>query len=286
MIFDLIHAHFAWTSGYVGHKLKDIYNVPFVLTAHGYDIYRLPFQDPFYFKNIQAIINSANINITVGEKILENYNRMYIDSKSIEVIPNGFSKKDFSVKDALICREALQLPKDKTILLSIGSLEKVKGQDYLIDAFNIVQKSKEDIICVIIGDGSQALNLKKKIKKLNLKKKILLVGYKKHSELSKWINACDILVVPSLNESFGVVQIEAMACEKPIVATINGGSEQLISEGKNGLLCPRKNPPALAEKILLALEYTWNKKLISEYSKQYTWENVCKKIMRQHLKVL
>jgi teichuronic acid biosynthesis glycosyltransferase TuaC len=69
-----------------------------------------------------------------------------------------------------------------------------------------------------------------------------------------WWRVMYMFVLPSLSESFGVVQLEAMACRKPVVATYNGGSEEIITSEEYGLLCQPANPKELAEKILLALD--------------------------------
>jgi glycosyltransferase involved in cell wall biosynthesis len=100
-----------------------------------------------------------------------------------------------------------------------------------------------------------------------------------HDEIPIWMNACDLFVLPSLRESFGVVQIEAMACGKPVVATYNGGSEEIITSEDYGLLCEPANPDKLAEKILIALDKEWGCDKIGEYAEQFTWETITKEIV-------
>jgi glycosyltransferase involved in cell wall biosynthesis len=109
-----------------------------------------------------------------------------------------------------------------------------------------------------------------------LKDYIELVGGKPHDEIPIWMNACDLFVLPSLRESFGVVQIEAMACGKPVVATYNGGSEEIITSEDYGFLCEPANPKALAEKILTALDKEWDREKILEYAERFTWDNIVK----------
>ena len=94
------------------------------------------------------------------------------------------------------------------------------------------------------------------------------------------MNACDLFVLPSLRESFGIVQIEAMACGKPIVATRNGGSEEIVISDEFGLLAEPANPDDLAEKILMALNRKWDPEMISRYAEQFTWENIVEDIVR------
>ena len=92
------------------------------------------------------------------------------------------------------------------------------------------------------------------------------------------MNACDIFVHPSLAESFGIVQIEAMACGKPVVATRNGGSESIITSDKYGLLCEPANPQDLSEKIIEGLSKRWDNNAIYSYaSSNYRWDLVAQK---------
>jgi len=106
-----------------------------------------------------------------------------------------------------------------------------------------------------------------------------------HNEILIWMNVCDVFVLPSLRESFGVVQIEAMACGRPVVATYNGGSEEVITSDDYGLLCEPANPGELAEKILIALDKEWDCEKIQKYAEQFTWENIVEGIMDVYKKV-
>ncbi len=76
------------------------------------------------------------------------------------------------------------------------------------------------------------------------------------------MNACDLFVLPSISESFGVVQIEALACGKPVVATRNGGSEEVITSDDYGLLVDPANPNELREKIIEAPDKDWDREKI------------------------
>jgi glycosyltransferase involved in cell wall biosynthesis len=99
------------------------------------------------------------------------------------------------------------------------------------------------------------------------------------------MNACDVFVLPSLRESFGVVQIEAMGCGKPVVSTYNGGSEEIIASEEYGLLCEPGNSNQLAANILSALNTPWDAKRIKEYSTRFTWNAVSKEIMKAYSRI-
>jgi len=97
--------------------------------------------------------------------------------------------------------------------------------------------------------------------------------------MNLWMNACDLFVLPSLRESFGVVQIEAMACGKPVVATWNGGSEEVIISDEHGLLVEPANPDDLAEKILVALNREWDRETILTYAEGFSLEAISSEIV-------
>ena len=275
--FNIIHTHFAWPQGYAGARLKEDYGNPFVVTGHGYDVYSLPFKDDEWRNKIEYVLNTADHIITVSQSNLKCIQKLDV-STPVTVIPNGFRSDLFYPRDSLECRKALNLPQDKKIILTVGNLEPVKGQRYLVEAVQRIIRERKNILCVIVGAGKVRTALERQIRSLGLEDYILLAGGKPHDEIPLWMNACDLFVLPSLRESFGVVQIEAMACGKPVVATRNGGSEEVVISDKYGLLVEPVDPDGLAEKILVALDREWDREAILAYAERFTWENIVKEI--------
>ncbi|WP_148883188.1 glycosyltransferase family 4 protein [Thermococcus aciditolerans] len=281
--FDLIHAHFTWPSGYAGVKLKEKYNVPLIITTHGLHVTRLE-----TLKKRSAICtwNSADAIINVSRKCVELLMSLGIPMSRLYYIPNGVDLGKFYPMDSSVVRKMLGIPIDKKIIVSVGNLVEKKGYIYLINAAKIMRETEKDFAVYIIGGGPLYNYLQNEIRKLGLQKHVKLIGPKPHHEIPLWMNAADVFVLPSLVENFGVVNIEAMACGKPVVSTYNGGSEEIIVSEDYGLLCPPKNPECLAEKILIALEKEWDHERIRNYAKQFTWELVVKQILDVYDKVL
>jgi len=281
--FDLIHAHFTWPSGYAGVKLKEKYNVPLVITTHGLHITRL---ENLKKRNALYVWNSADAIINVSSKCVELLENLGISKSKMYHIPNGVDLEKFYPMDVSTIRNQIGIPTNKKVIVSVGNLVKKKGYVYLIKAAKELRNIKKDFVIYIIGDGPLRSFLQSEIQKLGLQEYIKLVGPKPHDEIPLWMNAADVFVLPSLVENFGVVNIEAMACGKPVVSTYNGGSEEIITSEDYGLLCPPADPECLAEKILIALEKEWDREKIKKYAEQFTWENVVKQILVVYNKIL
>ncbi len=276
--FDLIHAHFTWPSGYAGAKLSKKFSAPLIITAHGYDVYSLPFKNNAWFERIKFSLDSADHVITVGRSNYEILvNKLRIQENKISIIPNGFDSSKFKPIDKISARKTLGLPLDNMIMLNVANLVPVKGHRYLIEAMKYIIKVRDDTMLVIVGDGPLKKELENQIKKLGLDGYIKLVGAKPHEEISLWMNAADLFVLPSLSEGNPTVMFEALGVGLSFVGTAVGGVPEIITSEDYGLLCPPADPECLAEKILIALEKDWDREKIRKYAKQFTWEEIARK---------
>ena len=213
--------------------------------------------------------------------------RICSDCDYVCPVPNGFDKGKFHPIPKDECRDALNLPKDKKILVTIGCLEDYKGHSYLIKSVQETLEKRKDTITYVIGTGSLKNYLTNLINEYGLEKYVILAGGNKPlNEIPLWINACDIFVLPSLAEGNPTVMFEAMGCGKPFVGTKVGGIPEIITSEEYGLLCESGNPKELAGKILIALEKEWDHEKIIKYAEDFTWGNLAKKIADIYEKVL
>jgi glycosyltransferase involved in cell wall biosynthesis len=282
--FDLIHTHFTWPSGYVGAKLKEKYHVPFIVTAHGYDIYDLPFKDNYWRSKIEYVLNSADAIITVSNSNHKHIERLNVKTP-VTVIPNGYKEDLFYPRDPSKCKKILNLPTERKLILSVGNLEKVKGHKYLIEAMSLVINEKKDVLCLILGGGKLESVLKRQIISAKLQDYVKLVSARSHREIPLWINACDLFVLPSLNEGNPTVMFECLGCGKPFIGTKVGGIPEIIISDNYGLLCEPANPEELAEKILSGLDYDWDPDRIKAYSSKFSWSAVSEEIYKIYSQV-
>lgn len=142
----------------------------------------------------------------------------------------------------------------KIRFVATGSLIYRKGFDLLAKAFGTLHLPKDKWELTIIGEGTERANLQKQIETAGFSNNIHLVGSKNKIEIVKILNESDVFVLPSRNETFGVVYIEAMACGLPVIATPCGGPEEFVNE-KNGLLVPVDDVEALAKAIQYMYEH-------------------------------
>jgi len=282
--FDIIHSHFTWSAGYAGARLKDETGIPFVVTAHGQDIYSLPFKNEFWREKISYVLNTADHIITVSDSNKSCIEKLDITTP-VKVIPNGFPSKLFFPRDQQQCRLNLNLPLNKKIILTAGNFIPVKGQKNLIFAMDEILKTRDDVLCVIIGSGFLEPNLKREVTRLNLQSKVIFPGRQSHQEIAVWINASDIFVLPSLNEGNPTVMFEALGCGKPFVGTKVGGVPEIISSDDYGLLVKPADVGDLIDKIMMALDWEWDRDAILLYARRFTWENISEEIINIYSKV-
>ncbi|HPD75532.1 MAG TPA: glycosyltransferase [Methanoregulaceae archaeon] len=282
--FDLIHAHFTYPSSCIGIQLKEEFPVPLVATLHE-DSAWLAEEIALHDPRIERAWREADTLIRVNSSdlpLLQRYNPRVV------AVPNGFAS-GFRPLDKSKCRRELGLPPDPVILFTFGDLLERKGFQYLIDAIKILPEQnvpQKDIRCYISGKGPYRKTLQDRVDRLSLGDKVTILPYIRTEDLPLWINSADLFVFPSLQESFGIVQIEALACGKPVIAARNVGSIEVIQTDDVGILCEPADAAALAGAIRRGLEKPWDAGKILAYARQYSWDNVVRRILEVYAKVL
>lgn len=275
--FDLIHCHFTYSSGYVGMKLKEKFQVPLLITAHGFDIYDLPFRDTFWQERIRVILEKADRIITVSQKNRDCMDKLKIKTP-VNLITNGFQPDLFFPLDTQKARNKLNLANDRKILVTVGNLIEIKGHKFLIEVIKNILPSYGNLLCFIIGSGGLKKFLKNRIKDLKLEQNVILLGEKDHAEINDWINCGDIFVLPSLNEGNPTVLFECLGCGKPFVGSRVGGVPEIIDDEKLGLLFAPGDIKDMEKVLQQALKTDWDREYISRKSKQFTWNELAQKI--------
>ncbi|MBC7695241.1 MAG: glycosyltransferase [Burkholderiales bacterium] len=267
---DILHAHYATSYGLIG-ALSRFH--PYVISAWGTDVMKFP-QKNFINKTILKYNLRKADAICATSNTIKDFLKPVTD-KPIHVIPFGVDVNEFSKK------EVKSLFDQNTFVIgSIKPLEKLYNTDVLIKAFASLKKKHSDksLKLVIIGEGSQMEELKKLSSKLNVQSDVTFTGRIKFSEVSNYFNMLDVLANISDYESFGVSVIEAMACEKPVVATNTGGLKEIIENSNFGSLVEVGSVEQTAseiEKYLLdeTLKQKIGKAARVKVVQKYNWED-------------
>ena len=163
----------------------------------------------------------------------------------------------------------------KTILLSVGRLEEQKDHLTLIKSFQILKKTRPEIILFILGVGNLKSKLENYILENNLQHNVFLPGF--DSNPYKWIAHCDVFVLSSISEGFGNVLVEAMALGKTIVSTnCPSGPSEILQEGELGYLCPVKDPAEMSRLIEHAVRFPINSNILKDASYRYRISEIVK----------
>jgi len=283
--FDLIHAHFTLPSAHCADILREKYHVPYVITANedsGWLQEEIDLADP----RIENAWVHADRIMTINRREIPKLIQYNVRTISV---PYGFIQK-YSPLDMHACRNVLNVPQDVKILFTFGILQKRKGLEYLIEAMEIIQRTRDDVQCYIGGkaeyERSYETFIRKRVTELNLEDRVHFLGFMHGPDIPTWINACDLFVLPSLEEGFGIAQIEALACGKPVIATKNSGSMEILTDTDVGILCERADSADFARGILHGLSRSWDPEKIAKFSGKYRGDNVAQIIHSIYQEVL
>jgi len=259
---DIIHSHFAYQEGFVGYLSKNLLKrKKLVVTLHGNDILTEPSVkygirlDKRYDIIVRKVLEIADAIIVASKAVFNEVTKLCNKcADKTYLIPSGVDINKFnpSVK-ALAIRDKLHI-EDKFVVFTSRHHRPVYGIEYLIKAIPLVLREKKDVVFIIGGDGPLKSYHEELALRLGVKDKVIFTGYIPYTEIPLYYAASDIVVVPSLQEAWGLVATEAMACGKPVIASRVGGLPDQIIDGFNGFLVPPRNPRAIADRILYLLE--------------------------------
>jgi glycosyltransferase involved in cell wall biosynthesis len=217
-----------------------IKSIGFILDhIYQYFIYGLPL-----IRLSDAVISTSNEQAVIIKKIF------FINEAKIFKVFNGIDPTPFSPRKNEIIRQKHNIAPGENLLLSIARLEKDKGIQNIIYAFPEILKIFPDTKLMIVGDGSYAPELRKRVKKLNLENNVIFTGMLSFESLPDYFNACDLFVNPTIRQNgYDLTILEAMACEKPVVVSNIGSVPTVIEDGVDGLLVPTGDIKKLAEAV-------------------------------------
>jgi len=236
--FDLIHANFASPDGIAAAMLSKHMQVPLVITEHQASLASL-LNIGYLKKQILFAYRQASKVICVSAHTKRTILNSCPNLTNLEVIPNGVDFTRFQL------RTKQSMPQK---LIYIGYLVPHKGVQVLLHALALLNETGISPDLSIVGSGVYLAELKKLCDELALNKQVSFLGEKNAQQVAELLAEHDAMVHPSFIESFGIVLVEALASGIPVVSTLNGGAEGIITP-EIGILVPTNNVPALANGI-------------------------------------
>jgi teichuronic acid biosynthesis glycosyltransferase TuaC len=286
--FDLIHSHEILPDSIAGILVKRRYKKPLVITLHGQDITMRPFKNKRCKAVISGALKQADQRIFVSQRLLRVAKESHevADNRNC-VIGNGISLSEMDRENIYSHSKE---PKRKNIL-SVSCLIPLKGIDYNILAISRIVTKGYDVAYTVIGDGPEMHSLKELVKKLNLEGHVEFLGEIPHQQVLEYMRNCDIFSLPSWNEGFGIVYIEAMACSKPVIACQDQGISDVIDHRQTGMLAKAKDVDSLALAMEYLLQNPSEAKIVGEQAQklvetQYTWDENAKKTINVYKKTI
>jgi glycosyltransferase involved in cell wall biosynthesis len=238
---------------------KKIFGYNYIVFTHGIDVWNI--------KNnlkIKALKN-ANLAVSVSQYTAEKLKKQIPSlNNKIYFLPNTVDGEKFYSKEKtrnLFLK--YNLSADNKIILTVARLsanEKYKGYDKVIEALPLVLKEIPDTKYILVGTGDDLDRIKKLIEDLNLKEYVILAG--RVEEITDYYNFCDIFVMPSKGEGFGIVFLEALACGKPVIAGNQDGSRDAILDGELGILVDPDNIEEIAQAVVNVFKKKTSPKLL------------------------
>ncbi len=248
---DILHVHYAIPhsiSAYLAKKMLTDRVVPFVTTLHGTDI-TLVGNDRSYLPITRFGIEQSDAVTAVSEYLRRRTIEEFQVQRPVTVVPNFV---DCDVYDRATDKGLRRkfANDDEGILIHISNFRPVKRVEDVIAIFAEVRK-KAKARLLMVGDGPERPKAEWLANTHGIAKDVLFVG--KQNEMNRLLSVSDILLLPSELESFGLVALEAMACEVPVIATQVGGIPEVVSHGVDGFLYRVGDVSSMAEGCLAIL---------------------------------
>ena len=232
---DIIHGHYLFPAGAAAVEVGREYGIKTYITAHGSDMFEVYKKQPLMRSTIKKVLKGADVVLAVsnalrheiiatGVKGISDKTRLSWNSVDINKFSDG--RNDYFKREYQLY--------DKPIVLFVGNLIKRKNVDSLLEAKKI---SSTDYYLVVVGDGPLFKKLKKKVNEENIRD-VIFTGSR--DDVENIIPSCDVLILPSYSESFGLVLIEALACGKPVIGSDVGGITEIITKHVGLLVNPNK----------------------------------------------
>jgi N-acetyl-alpha-D-glucosaminyl L-malate synthase BshA len=231
---DILHVHYAMPHAICAILAKDIatHDVKIVTTLHGTDITVLGIDHTFK-KMIQHGVDKSDAVTAVSHDLVKQTEKMLDIKKDITVIHNFVNESTYYKKELPYIKEQYGITKDEKVVIHISNFRKVKRVQDVIYTFQKIREQVRSKL-LLIGDGPEYTSMLQLVEELGLTDEVLFLG--KQKNISDLLSIADLKLLMSEKESFGLVLLEAMACEVPCIGTNTGGIPEVIKNEETGFI--------------------------------------------------
>jgi L-malate glycosyltransferase len=223
--------------------------IKLVSSVHGNDLFPDGWRLPRYPWGLRFLLFSSDAIVAPSKSFAQDTLTVFpgLENRT-HFIHNGVDIKELSHQD-----KKDNPARQGKYVLCIATLNRKKALEVLIEAFALLKNDERSIKLVLVGDGPLRGRLEELSSRLELRDRVSFLGEKGRAEVVNLLHGCELLVLPSRAEPFGIVILEAMASRRPVVASAVGGILEIIEDGISGILVEPDNPAALAQAILAIL---------------------------------
>ena len=251
---DLLHVHYAIPHAAVAYMAKKILlaegrYMPVVTTLHGTDI-TLVGTNRAFAPVVEFSINKSDGVTAVSQNLKEDTLRLFKIHRDIEVIYNFIDFERFRKTDKAHFKKIIA-PDGERILVHTSNFRKVKRVEDVIHIFAKVHAQVPSRL-LMIGDGPERQKVERLCRELNLSQEVRFLG--KQDAIEELLAICDLFIIPSENESFGLAALEAMACEVPVISSNGGGLPEVNLHGITGFVSEVGDVDDMAANAILLLQ--------------------------------
>jgi len=244
---DVVHCH-TWYAQFAGIVAKLCYGIPLVITTHSLEPLR-PWKREQLGRGYEAsswvektAIEMADAIVAVSEEtkvdVLKYFN---VDEDKVKVIYNGINLQQYVVTHKTSTLEEYGIDQSKPFVLFVGRITRQKGIIHLVNAIKYIDPDTQIVLCAGAPDtpeiGKEMEDSVNEVKKTRDNVIWIDVMLDKPAVIQLYSHA-DVFCCPSIYEPFGIINIEAMACETPVVASAVGGIKEVVVHGETGILVP------------------------------------------------
>jgi L-malate glycosyltransferase len=270
---DLLHCHYAIphsVSAFLAKSMLQPRRLPIVTTLHGTDI-TLVGSDRSYLPITRFSIDQSD-GVTAVSQYLKEATINVIGAKNdIEVIYNFVNCDKYRPSTNLAFKKYFS-PHGERILIHVSNFRAVKRPGDVVDIFARV-RDKLPAVLLMVGDGPERSNAEWQARNSGIEREVHFLG--KQDNIEELIGISDLLLLPSETESFGLVALEAMACQVPVVASRVGGLPEVVTDGVDGFLVEPRNIGKMAECSLSILTDEAVQKEMGQRAREKAHANFC-----------